>query len=343
MYFPQEGGDVQVEATYVAAAGTADVDGIPAIKVTGISGPEALSQWLADQAWVQAWNSNRFLRLFFDPTILVTSFPVVLNGFFMSVGVVGACFPLGIPLALVLALMRLSKFFLWRGIATTYVNLMRGTPLFLQIYVAFFGLPLAGIDVPNFPLGVIVLMLNSGAYMCEIFRAGILSINKGQNEAARSLGMTRVQTMLHVIIPQMFRLVIPNLTNEFITLYKDSSLLAAVGVMELLCMRAPSWPPRAHHALHCGRRVLSRYHAAASKVTRHLEKACAGIAPASASAPPQPRRRPAMPKNSQPSTGAAVGGASSAPFFRYMTCTRALATTRCSRASPSMSTRARSW
>ena len=108
----------------------ATVDGIPAIKVTGISGPEALSQWLADQSWVQAWNSNRFLRLFFDPTILVTSFPVVLNGFFMSVGVVALAFPLGIPLALVLALMRLSKFFLWRGIATTYVNLMRGTPLF---------------------------------------------------------------------------------------------------------------------------------------------------------------------------------------------------------------------
>lgn len=277
VYFPQEGGDVQVEATYVAAAGTADVDGIPAIKVTGISGPEALSQWLADQSWVQAWNSNRFLRLFFDPTILVTSFPVVLNGFFMSVGVVALAFPLGIPLALVLALMRLSKFFLWRGIATTYVNLMRGTPLFLQIYVAFFGLPLAGIDVPNFPLGVIVLMLNSGAYMCEIFRAGILSINKGQNEAARSLGMTRVQTMLHVIIPQMFRLVIPNLTNEFITLYKDSSLLAAVGVMELVMYA---------RTIVATTGSITPYIVAAvfylvitlplSKVTRHLEESLRG-------------------------------------------------------------------
>lgn len=183
---------------------------------------------------MQAWNSNRFLHLFFDPTLLVTSFPVVLNGFFTSIAVVALSFPLAIPLALLLAFMRLSKFVLWRGIATTYVNFMRGTPLFLQIYVAFFGLPLAGISLPNFPLGVIVLMLNSGAYMCEIFRAGILSINKGQNEAARSLGMTRMQTMLYVILPQMFRIVIPNLTNEFITLYKDSSLLAAVGIMELV-------------------------------------------------------------------------------------------------------------
>ena len=235
VYFPQEGGDMQVGATYTLADGSEhEIDGIPQITVVGITGPEALSQWLEQQEWVQAWNSNTFLHLFLDPTVLVTSFPVVLNGFFMSVGVVALAFPLGIPLALVLALMRLSKFFLWRGIATTYVNLMRGTPLFLQIYVAFFGLPLAGIQIPNFPLGVIVLMLNSGAYMCEIFRAGIQSINKGQTEAARSLGMNGFQTMLFVIFPQMFRNVIPNLTNEFITLYKDSSLLAAVGVMELV-------------------------------------------------------------------------------------------------------------
>ncbi|OUP09204.1 amino acid ABC transporter permease [Collinsella sp. An2] len=235
VYFPQEGGDIQVGASYTLTDGSKhDIANIPTIPVVGISGPEALSQWLEQQEWVQAWNSNTFLHLFFDPTILVTSFPVVLNGFFMSVGVVAVAFPLAIPFALVLALMRLSKFFLWRGIAATYVNLMRGTPLFLQIYVAFFGLPLAGINIPNFPLGVIVLMLNSAAYMCEIFRAGIQSINKGQTEAARSLGMTGFQTMLHVIFPQMFRIVIPNLTNEFITLYKDSSLLAAVGVMELV-------------------------------------------------------------------------------------------------------------
>ncbi|OUN47613.1 amino acid ABC transporter permease [Collinsella sp. An7] len=235
VYFPQAGGDMQVEASYRLADGDEhDVEGIPVIPVQGISPTEALSQWLEQQPWVQAWNANRFLHLFLDPTILVTSFPVVLNGFFMSVAIVALAFPLAIPVALVLALMRMSKFVVWRGIATTYVNLMRGTPLFLQIYVAFFGLPLAGIQIPNFPLGVIVMTLNSGAYMCEIFRAGILAINKGQTEAARSLGMTSTQTMLNVVLPQMFRLVIPNLTSEFITLYKDTSLLAAVGVMELV-------------------------------------------------------------------------------------------------------------
>ena len=235
VYFPTEGGDVQVEVSYALADGSEhEVEGIPSIPVKGISSTEALSQWLEQQPWVQAWNSNRFFRLFFDPTLLVTSFPVVLNGFFVSVAIVAISFPLAIPLALVLALMRVSKFFLWRGIASVYVNIVRGTPLFLQIYIAFFGLPLAGINIPNFPLGVIVMTLNSGAYMCEIFRAGIQSISKGQSEAARSLGMSRMQTFIYIILPQMFRMVIPNLTNEFITLYKDTSLLAAVGVMELV-------------------------------------------------------------------------------------------------------------
>ena len=257
VFFPQAGGEMQVEATYKLASGDEKpIEDIPVISVTGISATEALSQWLSEQSWVQAWNSNRFLRLFFDPTILVTSFPVVLNGFFMSIAVVAAVI---------------------RGIATTYVNLVRGTPLFLQIYIAFFGLPLAGIDIPNFPLGVVVMCMNSGAYMCEIYRAGILSINKGQNEAARSLGMTRAQTMIYVILPQMFRIVIPNLTSEFIVLYKDTSLLAAVGVMELVMYA---------RTIVASTGSITPYIVAAvfylvitlplSKVTRHLEERVRG-------------------------------------------------------------------
>lgn len=235
VFFPTDGGEMQVEATYGLADGTEEsIEGIPAIPVEGISLTESISQWLKEQPWVQAWNSNRFLHLFFDPSLLVTSFPVVLTGFFMSISIVAVAFPLAIPMGLLLALMRISKLRLLRGIATTYVNIVRGTPLFLQIYVAFFGLPLAGIQIPNFILGVTVMCMNSGAYMCEIFRAGILSISKGQTEAARSLGMNGAQTMFYVILPQMFRIVIPNLTSEFIVLYKDTSLLAAVGIMELV-------------------------------------------------------------------------------------------------------------
>ena len=142
--------------------------------------------------------------------------------------------PLAIPFGLVLSLMRMARFRILRGIASLYVNVVRGTPLFLQIYIAFFGLPLAGVQIPPFPLGVIVLAMNSSAYLCEIFRAGIQSIPKGQFEASRSLGMNGAQTMLFVIIPQTVRRVIPTMTSEFILLYKDTSLLAAVGVMEVV-------------------------------------------------------------------------------------------------------------
>ena len=130
--------------------------------------------------------------------------------------------------------MRMSKIGILRGISSLYVNVVRGTPMFLQIYIAFFGLPLAGVNIPSFPLGVIVLSMNSAAYLCEIFRAGIQSIPKGQFEASRSLGMTGAQTMMFVIIPQTVRRVLPTMTNEFILLYKDTSLLAAVGVMEVV-------------------------------------------------------------------------------------------------------------
>ncbi|WP_283170371.1 amino acid ABC transporter permease [Curtanaerobium respiraculi] len=233
--FPAEGGDMQCSATYALSDGTvADFQGIPPIPVVGIDPSEALSKRLSEQDWVKNWNSNKFLHLFFDPTVLVTSFPIVLRGFFMALAIVVVSFPLAIPFGLMLALMRMSRLRLLRGLASLYVNIVRGTPLFLQIYIAFFGLPLAGVQIPNFPLGVIVLAMNSCAYQCEIMRAGIQSISKGQFEASRSLGMNGAQTMFSVIIPQTIRRVIPTMTNEFILLYKDTSMLAAVGVMEVV-------------------------------------------------------------------------------------------------------------
>ena len=233
--FPASGGDMQMAGTFTLADGTeSNIENIPVISVIDVTLAEQIAGWLSEQAWVEKWNSNKFLRLFLNPTVLVTSFPVVLNGFFMAVGIVAVAFPVAIPIGLVLALMRMSKLAVLRGLATTYVNVVRGTPLFLQIYIAFFGLPLAGINIPNFPLGVIVLAMNSSAYLCEIFRAGIQSIPKGQFEASRSLGMNGAQTMIFVIIPQTVRRVIPTMTSEFILLYKDTSMLAAVGVMEVV-------------------------------------------------------------------------------------------------------------
>ena len=235
VFFPAAGGQMQVTGTYTLSDGTQhDIADIPAITVAGVDFFEQLGNSLADQEWVQAWNSNTFLRLFLNPILLVTSLPVVFWGFLQAIAIVACAFPLAIPLGFVLSLMRMSKFRVLRGIATTYVNVVRGTPLFLQIYIAFFGLPLAGVQIPSFPLGVIVLFMNSGAYLCEIFRAGIQSIPKGQFEASRSLGMNGAQTMLFVIIPQTIRRVIPTMTSEFILLYKDTSMLAAVGVMEIV-------------------------------------------------------------------------------------------------------------
>ena len=121
-----------------------------------------------------------------------------------------------------------------RAIGVTYINVLRGTPLFLQIYIAFFGTPMLGLNLPSLPLGIAVLAVNCSAYLAEIFRAGIESIPSGQSEAAWSLGMNKVQTMFLVIIPQTVRRVIPTMTSEFVSLYKDTSLLSSVGVMELM-------------------------------------------------------------------------------------------------------------
>ena len=121
-----------------------------------------------------------------------------------------------------------------RGIAVTYITVLRGTPLFLQIYIAFFGFPMIGLNVPNLPLGIGVLAINCSAYLAEIFRAGIESVPHGQAEAAYSLGMTWGQVMSRIVIPQAVRCVIPTMTSEFVMLYKDTSLLSSVGVMELM-------------------------------------------------------------------------------------------------------------
>ncbi|WP_101721320.1 amino acid ABC transporter permease [Eggerthella timonensis] len=233
---PGGGGTFGLAGSYTTADG--QQHDMPAtdqtITVVGTSPAEQLSSWLGAQEWVQAWNSNKFLNLFFNPTLIVTSVPALVAGWLISIGIVIVSFPLSIPLGLIWSFLRMAKSRIPRAIGATYINIVRGTPLFLQLYIAFFGLPLMGLQVDNFVLGAIVLVMNSSAYLAEIFRAGIQSINKGQFEASRSLGMNGAQTMLFVIIPQTVRRVIPTMTSEFILMYKDTSLLAAVGVTELM-------------------------------------------------------------------------------------------------------------
>jgi len=143
-------------------------------------------------------------------------------------------FPLAIAGGLGIAFMKMSKIQPLRWVAASYINVIRGTPLFLQIFVAFIGLRIAGLRASDYVTAVLVLAINSSAYLAEIFRAGIQSISKGQFEAASSLGMTYWQSMQFVIIPQTVKRVLPTMTSEFILLFKDTALLSAIGVFELM-------------------------------------------------------------------------------------------------------------
>ncbi len=233
--FPSTAGAYAVTGTYETEAGdTLDLPESPTIAVTESGAVQAIVAWLDGQAWVEAWNENPFLGMFFKPQYVVTSIASLFQGWGIALLVTAIGFPLAIPVGLLFAFMKMSRRRGLRGIAVCYINFLRGTPLFLQIYIAFFGFPLLGINLPNLPLGVGVLAINCSAYLAEIFRAGIESINPGQHEAATALGMNWFQTMSLIIIPQSVRRVIPTMTSEFVMLYKDTSLLSSVGVMELM-------------------------------------------------------------------------------------------------------------
>lgn len=232
--FPGSGGSFQIPGTFRTAAGEGGFSSDIAIEVKGTTFFERIIAWLDGQEWVAKWTSVPFLNLFLKPQLIVAGIKSQFQGWIRALGLVALGFPLAIPLGLMLALIKISRIAPLKWIASLYVNVIRGTPLFLQIYIAFFGLPLIGIRLPEYLLGVLVLAFNSSAYLTEIFRAGIQSIHKGQMEAASSLGMSAGKSMLYVIIPQTIRRVLPTMTSEFILLYKDTSLLAAVGVMELM-------------------------------------------------------------------------------------------------------------
>nr|WP_278292858.1 amino acid ABC transporter permease [Caldicoprobacter faecalis] len=138
------------------------------------------------------------------------------------------------PLGVLLALARISKYKLLRDVVGAYIWLLRGTPLLLQVFFVYYGLPNFGITLENFPAACIAFVLNYAAYFAEIFRAGIQSIDKGQYEGAKVLGFTYWQTMWRIILPQTVRRVLPPVSNEAITLVKDTALVYAIGLGELL-------------------------------------------------------------------------------------------------------------
>ena len=204
------------------------------------------------QRGFRAMEEVPFLRLFFSPTIIWGALPLLWRGFQVAVLILIVAYSFGIPLGLAISFMKMSRLAVLRWPATIYVDLVRGTPLLVQLLLVYFGItfipawnsamsalgPLASwqiynVDATQFYRAILVLSLNSSAYMAEIFRAGIQSIHKGQLEAARSLGMTWAQSMAFVIIPQTVRRILPTMMSEFILLFKDTSILFAVGIFEL--------------------------------------------------------------------------------------------------------------
>lgn len=150
----------------------------------------------------------------------------------------------GFILALLLTSTRMSKIYPLRWLATIYVEVMRATPMLVQLFVVYYVL-LGDISLPSFKLfgfirferlvpGVIALSLNSAAYLSEIIRSGIQSIDHGQTEAARSLGLSQMQNMFHIILPQAIRNILPSIANEFVTIIKESSICYTIGVQEIM-------------------------------------------------------------------------------------------------------------
>ena len=163
-----------------------------------------------------------------------TLFPQVLEGLKVTMEIFLLTLILSIPLGVLVALGRLSKIKIINKLTGFYVLIMRGTPLLLQIVFIFFGLPNLNIVIDRFPAAIIAFTLNYAAYFGEIFRAGISSVDIGQNEASQVLGLSKKDTFFRIILPQAFKIILPPIANEIVTLVKDTALVYVIGIDELL-------------------------------------------------------------------------------------------------------------
>lgn len=184
-----------------------------------------------------------------DRDFFRVNFWFIAQGIPETLKVSAASILLAMVLALLAALGRLSTFPPIYALSTFYVSLIRGTPLYLQIFFFFLALPQVGIILPGFWAGVLALGLNYGAYMSEIFRAGLASVGKGQREAAIALGMTPRQTLQRIILPQALRFAIPPIGNDFIAMTKDSALVASTGFVHEIMWRATKVGRATFHSL----------------------------------------------------------------------------------------------
>ncbi|HMN21881.1 MAG TPA: amino acid ABC transporter permease [Ottowia sp.] len=168
---------------------------------------------------------------------LLRILPPLFDGAGVTLGLFFVTLALSLPLGLALALARLSRWQALRHAVSSFIWLMRGTPLMLQLLFVYYALPfvpVVGVRLPDYPSAVVAFTLNYAAYFAEILRAGIQSIDRGQYEGAKALGMSYAQTMRRIVMPQVWRNTLPPLANETITLVKDTSLIYVLALNDLL-------------------------------------------------------------------------------------------------------------
>jgi glutamine transport system permease protein len=166
--------------------------------------------------------------------IIVAALPLLLKGLQVTLYIFVIAIILGFLIGLLVALLRLAPIKILNWIAKVYVDAIRGTPFIVQLFFIYFGVnSLNLISLDSTTAGIITVAINAGAYFAEIIRAGIQSIDKGQTEAARSIGFTGAQTMRYVVLPQAFRRMLPTITNQSIISLKDTSLLSVIGIADL--------------------------------------------------------------------------------------------------------------
>jgi len=169
-----------------------------------------------------------------DTLFLQEALPSLLRGALVSIEIAALSCAIGLVFGTALALLETGTSRFWRTLVTIYVGIIRGTPMLVQIMIVFFVLPQIGISFSAFWSAVVAIGLNSSAYLSQVIKAGIVSIGKGQWEAAYALGFSRGQALRYIILPQAVRVVLPSFGNEFMTMIKDSSLASTIGTVELV-------------------------------------------------------------------------------------------------------------
>lgn len=157
-----------------------------------------------------------------------------MNGALYTIQLAFLSVVISLPIGALLALMRISRFKVLQILARTYVEIIRGTPLLVQIYIVYFGLPMLGVYLEDFTSAILAISINAVAYMSEIIRSGIQSIDNGQMEAGRALGLPRWTVYRKIIFPQAFKNIIPTIGNEFAVLIKETSIVSVLGIKDLM-------------------------------------------------------------------------------------------------------------